>query len=241
MKKNLYLFCLPFAGGNKYSYREFIEKAPLFLKPHSLEYPGRGSRIKEPLISDINVLVEDLYEQLKNIADRNEYAMYGHSMGGLLTYLLTIKMIKNNLRPPVHLFITGTTGPSAISRKEKARHLMEKNDFIQEIKDLNGMPDEILQSEEMLHYFEPILRSDFQASENYIYEDHAPLDIPFTVITGTQEDMEIEDIELWQNETTFPVDFKKLPGNHFFILKYSREIMEIISKKLYKHTSTFIK
>jgi surfactin synthase thioesterase subunit len=94
------------------------------------------------------------------------------------------------------------------------------------------MPEEILASEEMLNFLEPILRNDFSISETYAYENHAPLDIPLTVITGTEEDMEKEDILLWQKESSHPVDFKQLPGGHFFIMDHRDQLLEIISKKL---------
>ena len=232
MKKSINLFCLAFAGGNKYSYREFVEKAPSFLNIIPLEYPGRGGRIKEPLLPDIIAVTNDLYKQISPLIGEKEYAIYGHSMGGLTAYLLTRKLIENGHRPPLHLFITGTTGPSAISRTEKKRHLLEKEEFIQEIKDLDGMPDEILYNEELLDYFEPILRSDFVASETYLHQDAAPVDISFTVITGTEEDMEMEDILLWQKESIHEVDFKQMPGKHFFIFQHIYQIFEIISQKL---------
>ncbi len=94
------------------------------------------------------------------------------------------------------------------------------------------MPEEILSSDELLDYYEPILRSDFKASENYVYENCSPFDIPVTVITGDEEDMETEDIELWQRETKHIVDFKRFPGNHFFIYDHVPEIVQIISNKL---------
>lgn len=229
------LFCLPFAGGNKYSYREFVEKAPAFLNVITLEYPGRSTRMKEPLPADINELTEDLFNQVKQLAGNGHYAIYGHSLGGLMAYLLTKRLQENGMPMPSNLFITGTTGPSSISRTEKKRHLLNQQDFIAEIRDLGGMPDEILNSEELLYFFEPILRSDFKISENYVYEEAPPLNIPITVITGTEEDMEIKDIQLWQKETTHVVDFKRMPGKHFFILQHSFKIMEIISRKLYLH------
>lgn len=235
MKKTTNLFCLPFAGGNKYSYREFADKAPSFLNVITLEYPGRGTRMKDPLVSDINEFVNDIYRQISPLVKNGDYAIYGHSLGGLITYLLTLKLMENNHKLPVHLFITGTTGPSAISRTEKKRHLLEKKEFFEEIRELNGMPEEILNNEELLHYFEPILRSDFKVSEDYIYQEHVPLNIPVTVITGTEEDMELEDIQLWQKETNHVVDFKRMPGKHFFIFQHSFKIIEIISKKLYLH------
>jgi surfactin synthase thioesterase subunit len=237
MKKKINLYCLPFAGGNKYSYREFVEKAPSFLNIIPLEYPGRGAKIKEPLLSDINALADNLYNQISNEIGNNNYGLYGHSMGGLMSYLLTLKILENNKQAPSHLFITGTTGPSAPSRQEeKKRYLLDKKEFIEEIKELDGMPEEILQNEELLYYFEPILRSDFKLSENYMYQDHAPLNIPITVITGTDEDMELEDVQLWQKETTFKVDFKKMPGKHFFIFKHTQIVVDIISKKLFVQT-----
>ena len=229
------LFCLPFAGGNKYSYREFVEKAPAFLNVITLEYPGRGTRMKEPLPFDINDLTDDLFNQVKQQVGNGHYAIYGHSLGGLMAYLLAKKLLENGMPMPSDLFITGTTGPSSISRTEKKRHLLNQQEFIAEIKDLGGMPDEILNSEELLYFFEPVLRSDFKISEDYIYEEGVPLNIPVTVITGTEEDMEIEDIQLWQKETTHVVDFKRMPGKHFFILQHTFKIMEIISRKLYLH------
>ncbi len=240
MKKTTQLFCLPFAGGNKYSYRDFVEKAPSFLNLVTLEYPGRGARMRDPLIVDISELTDDLYRQISPlIKDDQPYAIYGHSLGGLMTYLLTLKLLENNHKAPIHLFITGTSGPSSISRTEKKRHLLEKKEFIEEVRILDGMPEEILSNDELLLYFEPILRSDFQASETYVYQERPPLNIPVTVITGTEEDMEPEDIQLWQKETTYGVDFKRMPGKHFFIFQHTYKIVEIISKKLYLHKTPY--
>lgn len=237
--KVINVFCLPFAGGNKYSYRGYREKAPSSINFISLEYPGRGARIREPLLTDADAIVNDLYLNIAAIADKQDYAIYGHSLGGLISYLLTRKLIENSHNPPIHLFISGTTGPSSNSRTEKKRHLLPKDEFIQELKDLQGMPDEILNNEELLEYCEPILRSDFKISENYTYKNCDPLNIPVTVITGDEEDMETEDIELWQKETKHIVDFKRFPGKHFFIYNHARDIVQIISNKLSLTTKVY--
>jgi len=239
MKATIKLFCLPFAGGNKYSYQKYMERAPAFLNIVPLEYPGRGARIKEPLTTDTDALVNDIYQQIQKNMDRAEYAIYGHSMGGLIAFLVTRKLIENNDKLPLHIFITGTSGPSSAARSAKNRHLLPKEEFIQELKDLDGIPDEILQNEELLSFIEPILRADFKICETYQYTDSNPLTIPFTVITGTDEDMESADIQLWQKETESVVDFRQLPGKHFFIFKYPRVIVDIISKKLSVHTKAY--
>jgi surfactin synthase thioesterase subunit len=226
------LFCLPFAGGSKFSYRKYEEIAPPHINMIPLEYPGRGARIRSPLITDVNLLTQDIYSQIEGMLNVGKYAIYGHSMGGLLGYLLSKEIVRRGQTPPVHIFITGTMGPSALARELKKRHLLEKEDFIEELKGLNGSPREILEDDDLLEYFEPILRADFKVSETYVYEKTDPLEIPFTVITGTDEDMNVVDIKLWQNESTLHVDFISMKGNHFFILDHSNEIVEIISKKL---------
>jgi external thioesterase TEII len=69
-------------------------------------------------------------------------------------------------------------------------------------------------------------------SETFSYEDHPPLNIPITVITGTEEDMEKDDILLWQKESSIPVDFMQMPGGHFFIFDHRDKVVDVISNKL---------
>lgn len=230
------MFCLPFAGGNKYSYQKYQVKAPDFLKFVALEYPGRGARAGEPLVTDSNVLLADLYNKIRPYLDQDlMYAVYGHSMGGLMAYLLTRRIIERGYTAPLHVFVTGAMGPAAVSREEKMRHLLSKQEFIQEIKNLNGSPREILENEELLNYFEPILRADFKAIETYVHEAHVPVNIPFTVISGTEEDMKKEDIQAWQEESSYPIDFVVMPGGHFFIFDHVNSIMNTMVNKLSIH------
>ena len=233
--KTINLFCLPFAGGNKYSYREYERRAPAFLKIIPLEYPGRGDRTNEPFMDDMDMITADLYRKTKVKFDENKYAIYGHSMGAIVAFLLTRQLIGNGHPPPVHLFVTGTTGPSALSRIGNRWHILPKADFINKIKELDGLPKEALENQEILDYFEPILRSDFRTNENYVYKEEKPLNLPLTVITGTEEDMKMEDIQLWQKETTMNVKFMQMHGKHFFISKWPDEIVKIISSELIEY------
>jgi surfactin synthase thioesterase subunit len=226
------LFCLPFAGGNKYSYRAYEKKAPPFLKILPIEYPGRGSRSGEPLLRNIDLVVEDIYKNLRARFNEKPYALYGHSMGALAAYLLAVKIVANGHVPPCHVFVTGTTGPRAVSRQRKQTYLLGREEFMKEVTDMDGIPEELLMHKELLDYIEPILRADFTATDTYKYREAPPLDIPITVITGTEEDMTEEDIQTWKEEATQPVDFIQMTGKHFFISKHVDEIIKIITNKV---------
>lgn len=230
--KGVNLFCLPFAGGNKYCYREYEKQAPAYFNMVTLEYPGRGTRFNECLTRNMETLVDSLYEEIRPGLHENAFAFYGHSMGALVAFFLTRKIIAAGGPPPLHLFITGAMGPAAMNRQPKKRYLMSRKEFFEQIRDLDGCPAEILQNEDLLNFFEPILRADFEVSETYFYERQKTLDIPITVITGIAENMKPEDIRLWQQETSYKVDFRTMPGKHFFIFKFPVEIMAIVDEKL---------
>lgn len=223
------VFFLPFAGGAKYSYKGFSRSAPEHIRVVSLELPGRGSRIAERLLTVLDEMVEDLYRQITTLID-GPYAIYGHSMGALVGYLLTKRLIGAPGKKPVHLFFTGSRAPSA--QKEQMRHLLPRDEFLKELKELGGSPDEVLDDPAMMNLFEPILRADFQAIETYRYEPAEPFTMPITVITGTQEQITVSEAEAWRVETTGPVQVLRLPGKHFFIYDHEPLIMQLVGRQL---------
>lgn len=229
---NVTLFCLPFAGGSKYSLSFLKKVLPRNISCTFLEYPGRGTRIKEDFAQDIYEVVNDIYIKIAPLLEK-PYAIYGHSMGAKIAYLLALRIRDEGKAAPLHLFISGTDAPSVPS-KSAPRHLLPKEEFVTAVKELGGLPDEILEHEEMLEYFEPILRADFKVSESYQHKRVLPLKSPLTVMVGDKEDMEDEDILEWQSETEVPIKLYKLPGNHFFIYNNEKEIGKIIETALIK-------
>ena len=226
------LFCLPFAGGSKYSYKGYQAIAPAEIEVIPLELPGRGKRIREPLVTDLEVLVEDLYADLYPQLNDGPYAIYGHSMGALLTHLLTKKiLVDDDIRNPLHLFLTGCRGPS-VADSEPGKHLLPKDQFIQKLIDYGGSPDEILQDKQLINFFEPIIRADFQAIESHQYVPSEPHEVPMTVMIGNQEVTTSEMAKAWQKESSIPINFFEFEGKHFFIFDHENEIMKIMTTTL---------
>ena len=226
------LLCLPFAGGSKFSYRAFQEKADPYFTVIPIDYPGRGKRGGEKAIDNVEGIVCDAFKQVKDSIVNHQYAVYGHSMGGLIAWLLCKKISEANMHLPKHLFVTGTSGPSSETRKENKWHLLGRSQFIQKIRDLKGCPDEILDNEGMMDYIEPVLRTDFRAIETFVYKPGPPLHVPITVITGTNEPIKMEDVHLWRKESLFPVSFSRLEEDHFFIYHQTAALVEIIRNRI---------
>lgn len=232
MNSKITLYALPFAGGSKYSYNTFKHKFPDFIDFQAIEIPGRGERMTENLIGNIDELVDDVFCQIRDHL-QSPYAFYGHSMGTVLAYLVTKKIIAEELPQPIHLVMTGSGGPSNEDR-ERDRHTLSKEAFKAKLKEYGGSPSEILENDELFNFFEPIIKNDFKVVETYEYEATEPFDIPMTVAIGLSEDVTLEEAKLWEKETTQKVSVRQMPGGHFFIYENTDNLVNIISRSVYQ-------
>jgi external thioesterase TEII len=221
-----------FAGGNKYSFSKFTNQTDDLIV---IEYPGRASRINENLIIDIELLIEDLFQKIKNeITATEDYIIYGHSMGALVGYLICQKIEELGIKKPQKLVVSGKKVPST-EREVKIAHLPDE-EFWQEVIKLGGIPDELQSHLELIEFYIPILKADFTAVENYKYVKKEKLTMPIYVFYGSEEATEDEMIG-WQEETTAEVTITQMEGNHFFIfdhvdffINYFKNIEETINQ-----------
>ena len=228
-QKKVKIFAIPFAGGSKYSYRALENKLPSHFDWETIELPGRGTRMQEELLTDIEATTAYIFREIQHRVQRVEYMIYGHSMGTLLGYELAKKIVESGLKPPICLFLTGHEAPSLLKCKKISSY--EKNAFWQEVKKLGGLPNEVMENEELRDFFEPVLRADFKTVEGYKYQaPQQPLPVPVFVRVGSEEDIVEEELMEWQNETRYKLDVQVLPGDHFFIFKNPDHLIRHIDK-----------
>lgn len=209
------VFFFPFAGGSRYSFPQLRGLTSNFV---FFDYPGRGLRIGESLVSNIEQLLEGMLDSVKReIEAGGDYAIYGHSMGALVGYLICHRLSALGLRMPTRLIVSGKKAPS-VKRGSVISHL--KDDlFWQEVRKMGGIPDELFSHSELSTYFCPILRADFAVVESYEHRPGRLLSIPIDVFFGT-EDANRDEITGWVTETDAQVTINSVPGGHFFIFDH---------------------
>jgi surfactin synthase thioesterase subunit len=223
------LFCLHFAGGNRFSLRDLKSHIHPNIDFVTLETPGRGARISEPLLYDLKAMAHDLYLQIKKQIT-GPYLLYGHSMGSMLGFLV-LRLLQENRQPmPEHFFATGCLAPSR-NDERKMRHLLPDEELKKELFELGGFPTEILAHQELLSFFIPIIKADFQAVETYRYTPAPPHQVPITALKGSEETITEEQLQDWQIETQAKLTTYTLPGNHFFIFDHLPFICQLINRK----------
>ncbi|RBL90382.1 thioesterase II family protein [Chitinophaga flava] len=229
--RKINLVCFPFAGGNIYSYDEFTKFLPDYINLITIEYPGRGSRIGEDLINDMEVLIEDLLVQFKALTIEGPYVIYGHSMGAVVSYLMVRKILENQLEAPLAVFLTGA-GSIVNGWQAPIRYNLSREDFIKSLALLGGLPEEILGNSDFMEFYVPIFRADIEALEKCRYKETTPFNIPMYVVTGKEENVSPQQALLWKNETTADFEYTQLPGQHFFIFSQMQPLLAYIRRKI---------
>lgn len=212
-QKRVRLFCFPFAGGNEYCYKG-LEPLLGDFDVETLALPGRGRLLAEPLLTDLEALAAKLASGMR-IDSQRPYAFFGHSMGASLAYLTARNLLAATGVAPLALFLSARRGPSVA--EERQRHRLSDSLFLEELRLLGGCPAEVLEDSDLMEFFLPILRADFQALETYRHQTAPPLQIPITVFAGSEDEVPETHLQAWQLETALPVDIRYYPGGHFYI------------------------
>lgn len=223
------LFCFPFAGGSAYSYKGLEAHLPASVRMVPVELPGRGRCANKPLLRSLRAMAEHAFDEVKSQLD-GPYAFFGHSMGACLAYELARRVESEGLTPPSHLFVSGRQAPSVPDKRR--RWDLPPDAFRETLRELGGCPPEILESEEYMEFFEPILRADFEAVETHTWASAALLGCPVSALIGDLDDVTLEEAERWQEATRGQAVVFRFSGDHFFLFDYWQEVAELIALRL---------
>lgn len=228
MNKLRILF-LPFAGGSAQisNYWKRYLNDGFSIIP--IELAGRGSRFKDKFYTDFDQALDDLIISVKAVADE-PYVIYGHSFGALLTYELYYRLLENNCRLPEHLFFSGSVPPNRRCL-EKKTYDMPDTEFMKEVIKFNGMEKEVLENKQLMELVLPILRADFKLLDLYNFsEKPCKIEKNVTILYGN--DMTYDTVKGWSELAENNIDFYHIDGDHFFIKKNVKEVMDIIKDQL---------
>ncbi|MEQ9404349.1 MAG: thioesterase domain-containing protein [Cyclobacteriaceae bacterium] len=229
------LFSFPYAGGSSIVFRNWQPYLDSSVEIIPIELAGRGKRIKDPLYQDLEELIDDVYDHIKIQTDER-YALFGHSLGGLIVYELAHKLCKEGFLPE-HIFFSGRGAPNVKDKKNRDYHLLSDKDFKKEVFELGGTAPEFFQHPELMEMFIPLLRNDFKlASVNF--EDRAidPFECDISAFIGKDEDITPEQVYSWKDHSLGVCSIHSFNGGHFFLHDEFANICRIINRTLIVQT-----
>jgi surfactin synthase thioesterase subunit len=230
--KKLRLFCLPYAGGGTATYRNWQKAVRAGIEVCPVRLPGREMRIKDKPIEERGMMVQSIIAALTPVLAQ-PYALFGHSMGGLLAYLVACEIRDRRLPLPRHLFVSARPAPQIVrSVLSKPVSKLSDAEFLQELAGtVNSSLMDFIAESELLALVLPTLRSDFQLLEGYSYVPRERLPLPITALGGISDPTVSEtDLQPWAECTTAAFSLEMLEGDHFFVNNPGLAIKVINSK-----------
>lgn len=212
-------------------YARWKRQLPEWIEVCPVELPGRGRRFAESLQTDLRVLAGQLADEIAGRLDQ-PYALFGHSLGGLLIFELAHALRERGLPLPQALFASAASAPS---RRDSHRELaQEQSDaqLIERMQRLGGTSAAVFADAEMLALTLPVMRADFLLCGLYDYRRQPQLTCPIHVFGGKGDRLSVESLSAWQDETCAGFSLEMLEGGHFFINTDEARLLELMLGRL---------
>ncbi len=223
------LFCFPFAGGGASAYNQWIKKMQSELTVCPIQLPGREDRIRERPYENFSELLDDLEKAIFSVL-KGSFALWGHSMGGKIAYELEKRMEKRGCIAKCFL-VSGCKAPH-LQEPNPISHLSD-DEFKKELKRFEGMPKEILDNQELIDYFLPMLRADFKMNELYNDNTATTLMCPIVAFAGKDDkEANAEEMKAWRVYTENNFDYEIFSGGHFYIRDQQEKVIQTVKDQL---------
>jgi medium-chain acyl-[acyl-carrier-protein] hydrolase len=215
-RPRLRLYCLPYAGRGASLYAPWLREALPGVEICPIHIPGREARLSEPAITDLALLVAALVEALP-FDGEVPYALFGHSMGGLIAFELARALQRMGAATPMALFISACPWPPAREAQPSLRDAPDSA-LLQRLRELNGTPSGVLDNTELMQLILPIFRADIALIETYQYAQSVPLSCPLHAFVGSADHKVTRRHMLpWAQETAGLFTLNEFTGDHYFI------------------------
>lgn len=225
----LRLFCFPYAGGSGMLYQSWFRNLPRAVEVCPVQPPGRGDRLREQPFTRLESLVQAAAEELRPYFDL-PFAFFGHSMGALISFELARLLRKEGMTQPRQLFLSGCNAPQLPS-SDRPIHNVPDPELIEELRRLNGTPQEVLDHPELMELMLPIIRADMAVCETYAYKPEPPLDSAISAFGGLQDlGVPRAGVRAWESQTTSSFAMWMFEGDHFFLHQAQPQMLRIISE-----------
>lgn len=211
------VFLLHHSGGSAAMYRDWLPLLPSDVAAQCVQLPGRQERSRELPYTDLEALARALAEVLRDDLDGRPYAVFGHSMGALLGYRVTVALEHGGGSGPRLLAVSGWA-PSA-TRGESGES-PDDEQILAFMREIGSLPD----NPDLLALAMPAMRADLTAMASY-RDDDAVVGCPVVSYSGRGDPLAHPDVmRSWERRTRDYLGNRVFAGDHFFVRRHALAI-----------------
>ncbi|MQL61915.1 alpha/beta fold hydrolase [Streptomyces vinaceus] len=227
----LNLYCLPYAGCSARVYDVWQAGLPDSINVVPLELPGRGSRCTDHPLDTLPELLQDLTRGL-SAGDRVPYSVFGHSFGAIIAYELTRYLVSQGYPGPRSLIVSACRAPH-LATPEVAIFDRPDGDFKRGLRRVGGTPEELLENDELMELYIPVIRADYTILDNYHCDPVQDLSCPILGLYGDADpDADKASMSAWGAYTSGSFSLESIEGDHFFLHHATEQVIQRVGAHL---------
>ena len=221
------LICFPHAGGFSAYYSFIKNNTPDGIDEVFLfDYPSRNDLHG---VSTFSEYIESAVDFLLSLGlERNDYIIFGHSMGAFVACEAALIMQNEYDLPPFGVIASGQNPPYLL--KQLGGWVCPENEAAF-VRKLGGIPDYISGDDRAFRFFLEFIRADMKIMESYVPTVPDPDDrLPLGMIVFGRDDIIIRQNCIYQWNRTFREisSVNVIQGNHFYFDTSGRELLRLI-------------
>lgn len=195
-----------------------------------IRLPGRGSRIADPAVADLDALVAALVEGLGGLLDR-PFAVFGHSMGALIGIALMRALGRERGLSPVLFCAAACRAPHLMYAHAPFSQLPTPL-LLAAMQRRYGHALDFAADPELMRLVLPTLRADLKLCETPMAHTGS-LDCPI-VAYGGRDDPSVDAAALdgWADYTNGAFRHHVIDGDHFFPIASKGDLLPVLSQDL---------
>src|SRR6476646_7344037 len=245
------LFCFPYAGGGLGSFRSWGRLFDDSVEVVAVEPPGRGTRINESPVDDLDTFVERLLPELVDWLDRPS-AFFGHCLGGLTMYATLCALPEACAQFIKYLFACGVRPPHLLKRRGEFEDNLVYDMMLHKEFDIRvplyaqtdeifadlirqfdtPAADKMLQIPKLRRILLPTIRAEFGMACNYEYQRGEPFSFPISSFVGDLDPwVSQKDSAGWGELTRGGFTNHVRKGSHFLMAEDREYILKTINNE----------
>ncbi len=224
------LFCFPHAGGGAQVFAKWQNYVPSNVEVIGVSLPGREAHFNKMVNGDWSVLLRGLLENITPALDR-PFFFFGHSLGARICYELAHQLYSRDEPRPKKIFVSSCCAPRIESLIEPI-HKLSLDELIVCLREMGGVPKEVLKNRHIMKMFEPMLKADFKLAETW-QGCRRKIDSPIIAMSGEQDNISpFHAMVPWGDFSSESFFNHQFPGGHFFLHNYPEQVLAFVKKQL---------
>lgn len=228
----LKLYCFHDAGGSTNLFSDWETHINPDIEIICVQLPGRGDVLKKEPYTDFNQFMQDFIPEIKQNIGNKPFAMYGHSMGGLLAFETARELQNKHGLTAITLIVSGAPSLKGYVNNF-VNNIIESGsshtDLIKYIPNAGSIDVNNELYQKVLH----TLMADFKLLYSYRYQVQHLLKFDVLAFGARNDDrVELSGIKKWKDETTGNCTVIECEGDHFFVYHDKKFVAGYINKQL---------